>query len=219
MSNGTGGGFPICKLGALLILVGMTALPFVSCGMLEIDGHHILRNKVPEFDELNEMGNSLGNAFTDAAKDAMGPDGTGPNGSPITINPTGAQASSDKPETLFEGGYLWLWFLYLGLFGMGIAGFFFRDEVKTTLWLGIAGLIGVFIWINQFEKSLLSRSDGPSEMPDGFSMFEADTGAYLTYVGFILFIVAAVWKRSPAPRGSPAPAPEPAGPPADEDLL
>lgn len=207
MTDGTGGGFPICKLGAVLIIVGMTALPFVSCGMLEIDGHHILRNKVPEFEEME----SLGNSFTNSMNKSLG---TQP-GAPIDHN-LKVEQSSDKPEALFEGGYLWLWFLYLGLFGMGIAGLFFRDQVKATLWMGIAGLVCVALWISQFEKSLLSRSDGPNEIPDGFSMFEADTGAYLTYVGFALFIVAAVWNRAPPAAQPSAPMPEP--PPTGEDL-
>lgn len=228
MANGGGGKFPICKLGALLVIVGMTALPFVSCGMLEIHGHYVLRNKVPEFEELEQLGKGFNNSLTESMNESLG----AKPGDPIDHN-LKVETTDTKPEALFEGGDLWIWFLYLGIFGLGVTGLFFRDRVKATAFMGVAGVIGVMVWIGQFENSLLSRGDADAQMPSGFSVFETDTGAYMTYAGFLLFIVAAVWNRTggagssatAAPEGPPpqfesAPAPPsvPEDPPA-EDLI
>lgn len=47
MAPSSPGPFPLVRLLALLAVVGMTALPFVSCGAIKFKGHELLRNAPP----------------------------------------------------------------------------------------------------------------------------------------------------------------------------
>ena len=52
MSNSSVGSIPWVRVLALLAVVAMTALPFVSCGPMKFQGHELLRNTPPSDSDL-----------------------------------------------------------------------------------------------------------------------------------------------------------------------
>ena len=52
MSDASTRSLPWVRLGALLVVLSMTALPFVSCGPLTFQGHELLRNTPPSDPDL-----------------------------------------------------------------------------------------------------------------------------------------------------------------------
>lgn len=184
---GTPGGLPIGRLGGLLTLVGLVALPFVSCGPIDIDGHEFLRNKTPDTGELetsmDEMMEGLGNS---AGRD-----------NPITLTPNrDAEGSKAKREQLFEGKDLWLWYVYLGLAGLAVIGLLLPDGVRLAVGVGLLGIGGVVFFIDRFENMVFEDAKEAMAFGGGFSW---EIGAFLAVGGFVLIAIGGLRQVAPGP--------------------
>ncbi|MDJ0975137.1 MAG: hypothetical protein QNJ98_11800 [Planctomycetota bacterium] len=180
------GGFPIGRIGALLTLVGMTALPFVSCGPIDIDGHEFLRNKTPDTSDLEgALNDSLGNLGGEGGE------------SPFSITPTEPDASGEKKkEHIFEDDDLWLWFVYLGVFGLAVIGLLLPDGLKLSMLVGVLGMGGVVFFIDRFENMVFKDSTEALGLGGGFDW---EVGAFLALGGFILVAVGGLRQVASGP--------------------
>jgi hypothetical protein len=111
---------PIVKLAALAVIVGMTALPFVSCGPVNIAGHEILRNVPPD---------------------------TGTEKSPEGAGPFEVKRNADR---LFDEKHAWLHWLYIGVLVVGALGLLVPAASRTPALLGAAGIAGTFLFLDRF---------------------------------------------------------------------
>src|SRR5438552_18430235 len=107
--SGSAAGFPFGTLCAVLAVVGLTALPFVSCTTgpprlfaLEFKGHELLRNRVP--DVLPDLTKTL-----EAEGGSHGAKGTLP------------LATRDA---LFTGGDSWLHWAYMAAVALAVVAVF-----------------------------------------------------------------------------------------------
>ena len=170
--NGSGT-FPIGRLGALLTIVGMTALPFVSCGPLDIDGHEFLRNKPPDTKDLEgALGEGLSGLGNSEGSE-----------NPFSIVPSNSGSDGDaSKEQMFEGDKLWIWFVYLGTFGLAVIGLLLPDGLRISALVGALGMGGVVFFINRFENMVFE--DATEAL--GLGGFDWEIGAFLAFGGFIL---------------------------------
>jgi hypothetical protein len=111
---------PIVKLAALAVIVGMTALPFVSCGPLNIAGHEILRNVPPD----------------------TGTEKVGEGGGPLEVK--------RNRDRLFDEEHAWLHWLYIGVLVVGALGLLVPAASRLPALLGAAGIAGTFLFLDRF---------------------------------------------------------------------
>lgn len=175
--------FPLAKLGAAITILGMTVCTFVSCQSplgdgLAIKGHEFLRNKAEfaEMQTLAELGKRLGNQNEAGGKSADGP--------------------AVEGETLFEGKYKRLHWLYLCLFGLAVGCLFLPAGWRSLAVLGALGAIGIWLFVHRFNAMIATKSEAEVSIA-----FDWDLGATLALIGFLLVMLDGFWgPAKPPPR-------------------
>ena len=169
--------FPLAKLCALLAVVGMTALPFVSCGMIDFKGHELLRNKPPEMTSM-DLSKTL---------DLPGSEGASA--------PKPVVTEKEKRESLFTGGDAWLHWVYIAAFALAVAAVFVPGHSRFLAVLGIGGIAAVAAFVIGFD-SMLGR-----EAEKGMKVsVKMEIGAYATLAAFAGLSVIGIRARG---RGDP----------------
>jgi hypothetical protein len=175
------------KLGALVAIVGLTALPFASCGGVDFMGHELLRNKPPDTERVG--------------KDLLGPMAS--FGGERSVTP---EVRPDS-ESLFEGDDRWLHWLYVGLAALALLALVLPARPGIAV-LGLLGAGGTVAFLHFFEKRLLAEAPKDGSSGDaGAGLFRSmvslgwEAGAYVTLAGFGL-VALAPFLRLPAPRPS-----------------
>jgi hypothetical protein len=157
MAPSSPGPFPLVRLLALLAVVGMTALPFVSCGAIKFKGHELLRNAPP-----SEADIGLGKGLTKTT-------------------------SSPDRKLFEDGDqWLWFTYLaafVLAVVALATGG---RGGSSRLLGLaGLAAVIAFLVGFNNLLGSQGSSSKGdemiPVELKPGITL---EIGAYLTLLSF-----------------------------------
>lgn len=181
-------GFPLAKLGALVVVLGTTLLTFVSCDGpigkgLGIKGHEFLRNTA-EFDGLDGLA-QLGDPFK--GDESTGDDAPEEEASrDRTATPSIPGMDMKKGGRFFEGQNTWLHWLYIGLLALAAVAFFMPSGVRLLAVLGGAGIAGVVLFINRFNAMIIK--DGAADSPAAMLSFDWDTGAYAAVIGFALIL-------------------------------
>ena len=168
--------FPFGTLCAVLAVVGLTALPFVSCGIIDFKGHELLRNKPPDL------------AAGDLAKKLDLPEGLTSSNSPPPPSPgrpdglpegKGWSTTHADRDQLFTGGDSWLHWVYLAALVLAAVAVFLPSRPRALTLVGVAGLAAVVAFLLGFN-SMLGR-----ESKEGLSMsIKLEMGAYLTLAAF-----------------------------------
>jgi hypothetical protein len=162
---------PLVRLGALVAVVGLTALPFASCAGIDFVGHEILRNEPPDGERVT--------------KGALGP--LAPEGGPV---PGAERSWTDvSPEgRLFDGGDRWLHWLYVGVVVLAVLALVLPARGVMHAVLAVLGIAGTVLFLESFERRLGAEDTGPASFLSADLRWEA--GAYVTLAGFGLVLVA-----------------------------
>jgi hypothetical protein len=176
----------IGKIAALVVVVSLTALPVASCGMIEFQGHELLRNKAPDAEDLTK---------------ALG--GLGGEGSPgVTPREEGER------KNLFTDDDAWLHILYVAVVAVAVVGFLVPAGSRLLAGLGVLGFAGLVVFLVQFDKMLGDAADEAK----GLVGIDWEIGAYLALIGFAGFVFAGLRPAT----GAAAPPAVPAPPPGDD---
>lgn len=215
MAESGRGGLPVGKLVSLAVIVALVALPVVSCGPIECMGHELLRNRAPDVDGLSdgldksfgELGRRTRELNEDLSR--MGEEAGRPR-PPGEVGRDTKAAESER-EHLFEGGEVWMHWLYVAVLAAAVASLFFGTGSRARALLGLGGLAGLLVFLGRFDTAV-ARDE---EAAEALSMFEWDAGAYIAVIGFAVLLVEGYLLRAAA-RGAAGPAaPAEAGPGGD----
>jgi hypothetical protein len=192
------------RIGAAVVVVGMTLPTFASCAGpmgsgVPFKGHELLRNRVPDVEGAFDIDEDLGSLADRAMRDGTNlgtPDSPiGGEGSDATAappapelprlpQPTGSDRSSRRAgEPLFEGKDGWLHWTYLAAFALALLGLVLPVGAAARLGVGILGFAAVMTFLVGFE----SRLEGAS--------LRWEAGAYMALVGFLGVVADAIGRR------------------------
>lgn len=158
MAPSSPGPFPLVRLLALLAVVGMTALPFVSCGAIKFKGHELLRNAPPSEADLG-LDKSL----------------------------TKTTSSSDKKLFEGGDQWLWFTYLAAFVLAVVALATGSRGGSSRLVGLaGLAAVIAFLVGFNNLlhgPKGNSSKGDDliPVQLKTGITL---EIGAYLTLLSF-----------------------------------
>lgn len=180
----------MARIGALIAILGVTVLPFVSCEMagvsvISLKGHELMLDSPPDGKDLGE--DLLRRMGMDETMSPTPDPGTGAEPE-VKITPTG---SDRKMETLYKGNR-WVQFLLIGVFLLAVIGLIVGRGRGLLVTLGIAGILGVVFFIDRFNAGITDQmgKDSSAEKPKfSVTVFDYDLGAYLTMLGFGLMAV------------------------------
>lgn len=157
MAPSSPGPFPWVRLLALLAVVGMTALPFVSCGAIKFQGHELLRNAPPSMSELE-----------------------------FEKSPAKSASGADKKLFEGDDQWIWFAYLgafVMAIVALGIGG---RAATSGLVGLvGLGAVIAFLLGFNNLLGSKGDSSKGdeliPVKLKPGITL---EIGAYLALLGF-----------------------------------
>jgi hypothetical protein len=166
-----GYGFSLGRLVPLLVLVGMTAFPFASCGPITFQGHQLLRNALPDVKGTGELGDLAAKARQESP---------------------GVPAPDEPGESLFTGEHAWLHWVYVLVFVLGVLALLAPTSSRARLWLGVLGLAGTLLFLLRFDH--LMSAEG------ALGGIDWEIGAYATLLGFGWIAFQGLQTLGPPPR-------------------
>jgi hypothetical protein len=181
------GSFPWARFGALVAVVGMTALTFVSCGPINFKGHELARNLRPQNVEEELLGPMRG--LTDAMRRAH-PELEVEE----PVDKSESATSKGKDEPLFEGSDRWLHFADLGALAMAVLALLLGARGGATTAIGVLGLALLVAFLVGFDGKLKpDKKDERAAMSmAGAGGITLEIGAFLALGGMLLVCVDGV---------------------------